>query len=101
MTLHPIKRLNYMLPGRGGTKVRNTDYLNRMIAHEGRKELRLQQEIEFVDWNIDQLGNLRNRLEVKNEVKHGKVLRKKLRLVTAKKAIWKDYLDDLDYLSYE
>ena len=94
-TLYPIGRPSNMLPGCGGDKVRDPDYLHRMIAHEERKEFRIGEEIGFFNWKIEQLGNLRNRLEVKTAVQHVKVLRKKLRLVTAKKAIWNYYLEDL------
>ena len=91
-TLYPIDNLTYMLPGCGGKKVKNFDYLIRMIRHEERKEGRINEEIIQAEWKVAESKRLKNKLRLVTVVEELKEFCKKLRLVTSKKMIWIEYI---------
>ena len=65
-TLHPIGNSFYMLPGCNPVKVQDSNYLERMIGHEDRKEASLNKELGFLNLRYGELGRLRRRLEARD-----------------------------------
>ena len=95
-TLHPINNSSHHLAGCDPKKITDEVYLEKMIKHEGRKVNRLEEEIGFFRWKLNDLGRLRKRLEVRETVNHLQRLNDKLKLASAKKKIWIDYWNKID-----